>query len=109
MKESGRLPNGLIEPSKDSKIGFTPDIFEGCLFKRGNEVWIARIHIFPFKQGMKHFSRLLEGLSEYSIRVACPSFYMRQILTRKGFLLTEERCLKESCPVMVSPPSAYIF
>lgn len=102
------LPDGIIEPSADSPIGFTSDVFTGVLFARGRDLWIGRISVLPSKQDQGYFTRLLAVLMwlGYRVRVAYPSQIMRQILERRGFRMARTSCSRGSCPYMELPDPA---
>lgn len=98
------LRDGIIEPSDASPIGFSSDVFTGSLFKRGRDIWISLISVYPSKQNRGYFTGLLRLLTDagYRVRVCCPSRQMRGILDRRGFTLSETCrhgvCMKKPDP-----------
>ncbi len=99
------LPDGIIEPSGDSPIGVTSDVFTGKLFKRGRDLWICLISVYPSQRNRGHFTGMLRILMDagYRVRVACPSLHMREILGRRGFMLSGATCKDGICPYMEEP------
>ena len=99
------LKDGLIEPCSMSPIGFTSDVFTGTLFKRGRDIWICLVSVYPSQQNRGNFTRLLGILMDagYRVRVACPSKQMIEILERRGFRMTGATCSGGTCPYMEQP------
>lgn len=89
MKQS----NGIIHPGdKFAKLlGFTKRRFGGYLWLIDNDIYISVI--ISHEEGKGNLTRLFDRIKElgYTIKVPIPMGHMRQILEKKGFVLTEEK------------------
>ena len=84
------MSDGPIHPTCLDRFGFTPDWFDGYLYRKGDDIYISAI--ISKEPGCGHLSRLFETIRKagFVIKVPCPFNHMREIVRRKGFRLAPE-------------------
>lgn len=79
------LEDGPIMPSADAPFGFSKNLFDGYLFKKGEEVYISAI--ISRNQGKGNVRTLFDKIEDAGFKIAVPTPFerMKHILKQRGF------------------------
>ena len=82
-----------LDPSQDGlagDLGFTPDRFDGWLWRVGKTIYIS--FIVSKEEGQGHLSELFNAIwrKGFTVKVPTPFARMEAILRNKGFVRTVE-------------------
>lgn len=75
----------MIQPADDSLFGFTPKLFEGYLWKKGEDIYISFIE--SKFQGMGFFKKLIDNIlaAGYNVRIPTPLGRMKTIVLKNNY------------------------
>jgi hypothetical protein len=84
------MKNGIIKPSISAPFGFSPDLFDGWLWKMGDAVIISFIECLV--PGKGHFKRLVENIlsNGFAVRIPTPLGKMERIVKENGYVQSFE-------------------
>jgi hypothetical protein len=84
------IKDGIINPSASAPFGFTPDFFDGWLWKKGDAIIVS--FIFSLDPGKGHFKRLVENIlsSGFAVKIPTPLGEMARIVRKNGYVPTLE-------------------
>jgi hypothetical protein len=98
------LPDGKIDPSDPigESLGFTSDLFDGYLWKKGPDIYVS--FIASRHEGRGNVRGLLDRLESTGLTVKVPTPFarMRMICEKRGYKTISEPTDLGPCEVMVS-------
>jgi hypothetical protein len=97
----------MLGTDRGRKFGFTPDLFDGYLYKSGGAVYLSVI--LSKVPGKGNFRRLVERILSlgFSVKVPTPMGKLADILGRNGYRRTTEGDKNYGCDVdvwVLDPP-----
>ncbi len=82
------MQDGIIEVGSEqaNALGFTPDLFDGWLWKTGDRIMVSMV--MSKQEGRGNLSKLFDNIeaSGHKVAVPTPLGKMGVILQRKGFV-----------------------
>lgn len=102
------MKDGIINPSSTAPFGFSAELFDGWLWKIGNDIMISFIECRLPCQG--HFRRLIENILShgFNVKIPTPLGRMKRIVQRNGYEKTNvfDKDFGEMIEVWVKRPPA---
>jgi hypothetical protein len=82
------MKNGIINPSKNAPFGFSPDHFDGWLWKINDAIFISFIECLS--PGKGYFRKLIESILSqgFTVKIPTPLGRMQEIVIKNKYKKT---------------------
>lgn len=74
-----------VDSNEAKAFGLTSDLFDGYLWRKGDQIWVSMI--ISKEPGQGHFKQVVKNIEDagYKVVVPCPLGVMPEILKHWGF------------------------